>query len=237
MNCIFPPELTDLQLLAYLDDPDSNEGTARHLEQCPHCRERVKALASFQQGLKTRLYRSTCPSPLELGEYHLQMSSAAQRLAIAQHLRECPFCTQEIAELGMFLGEIGSRAGILEPVKILIAQLVGGAQTNPAPGLSALRGEIKGPLVFAADGIVITLDVQSGLNGHVSIQGQVAADDQDQWTGAVVRMQQADNLKWDASLDDMGAFGFEEVPPGSINLKITSPNGTEIQILNIDITI
>jgi len=85
--------------------------------------------------------------------------------------------------------------------------------------------------------MVITLDVQSSPNGQASIQGQVAAENQDQWTGAFVKLQQADMQEWTAVVDDLGAFSFEGVRPGSIQLKITSFNGVEVQIPNIDIIV
>jgi hypothetical protein len=161
-------------------------------------------------------------------------------LLLAQHVRECPHCERELAQLQDFLSELmpTPAGGLLGKAKVLIARLI---SSEAAPGFPraapALRGEAKGSLVFEADGVVITLDVQPGSHKQASIQGQVAADDQDQWTGAVVRLQQAGPPILTTSLDDLGAFAFEAVSPGSIELRITPPNGVEVQIPNIDIAI
>ena len=53
----------------------------------------------IEQALTAQLYRITCPSSEELGEYHLHMLPAEQTTAVAQHLRTCPHCTRELAEL------------------------------------------------------------------------------------------------------------------------------------------
>jgi hypothetical protein len=173
---------------------------------------------------------------MELGDYHLGLLPASQVLVVAQHVRECVLCRQEMIQLEEYLEELASQRGVPDPVRILIGRLVGG-QPGEILSAPALRGDMKGPLIFAADGIVITLDVQPAQNGRVSLQGQVAAEDQDPWTGALVRMSQADMPDLTGSLDDLGAFDFEDVRPGSIHLKITSSSGIEIQILNIDIVV
>lgn len=178
----------------------------------------------------------TCPTPAELGDYHLGLLPARQVLTVAQHIRECALCRQEIAQLEEFLTELAPERGLLEPVKILIGRIISG-QPGEFSSTPALRGETKGPLIFAADGIVVTLDVQPGSDRQASIQGQVAADDQDQWTGAVVKMSKLDMPDLTTSLDDLGSFGFNEVHPGTVDLRITSHNNIEVQILNIDIAV
>jgi hypothetical protein len=239
MNCISPPELEDRQLLAYLDG-DADQQTKSHLEHCEYCREKAKALGQFQDHLSSRLYRITCPSSLELGEYHLHMLPPSQMLLVAQHLRECPHCTREIGELTDFLSDsvptLGE--GLLGNVRVLIAQLVGaGTQPGSTHTFPVLRGEAKGPMLFEADGIVITLDIQSGPNRQVSILGQVAADDQDNWLDGVAKLQQTNLSDLTVTLDDLGAFRFDVAHPGSIKLTVTSPHNIEVQIPNIDINI
>ena len=103
--------------------------------------------------------------------------------------------------------------------------------------MPALRGERKGPIILEAEGVVITLDVEPGSDGQVSILGQVAADEQDQWTNASVELQQADRQPITTSLDDLGAFRFEIVRPGATQIMITSTEGVVIQSPNIDIAV
>jgi len=142
MNCISPPELEADQLLTYLDG-EADQGTISHLEDCEYCREKANSLARLQDRLSSRLYRITCPSSLELGEYHLRILPPSQMLIVAQHVRECPHCGRELAGLEAYLAEPAPPPGLLEPARVLIAQLVGGQS-----GFPVLRGEAKGPLVF-----------------------------------------------------------------------------------------
>jgi len=233
MNCISPPELSDRQLLEFLDGEAEPE-TTHHLGICQYCRNKADALAQLQNGLTTRLYRITCPSPLELGEYHLRILPSPQMLVIAQHVRECPHCEAEVAQLENFLKDLTAdvKPGLPEIVRVLVARLVDGAAPMPA-----LRGERKGPIILEAEGVVITLDVEPGSDGQVSILGQVAADEQDQWTNALIELQQADRQPVTTSLDDLGAFRFEAIRPGATQIMITSTEGVVIQSPDIDITV
>lgn len=238
MNCVLPPELDDKQLMSYLDAPTANQKTAQHLENCPYCRERAENLDRFQKHLSTRLHRATCPSPMELGEYHLRNLPASQRLVIAQHLRECPSCTREIIQLEEFLSEFTPPTSLLETAKVLMAKLVGGGnETGSFQAMPALRGQTRNLPIFEAEGIVISLDVESVPNGEISIQGQVAADDQDQWTGATVELKQRYLSPVRTMLDDLGAFTFETVDPGSTQITVISSEGVVIQTETVFISI
>jgi len=236
MNCISPPELSDRQLLEFLDGEAEPE-TTHHLGICQYCSNRADALARLQNGLTARLYRITCPSPLELGEYHLRILPSPQMLVIAQHVRACPHCEAEVAQLENFLQDLTmDMKPAPTPVRVLIARLLGGSGEGRAP-IPALRGEQKGPIILEAEGVVITLDVEPGSDGQGSMLGQVAADDQDQWTNASVELQQADLPPQTTSLDDLGAFRFETVRPGATRIMITSTEGVVIQSPDIDITV
>jgi hypothetical protein len=117
---------------------------------------------------------------------------------------------------------------------MLFARLIGG---TAAPALGALRGADNGPLLFEADGVVITLDIQPGSSGYVSILGQLAADDQDQWTGAEVELEQLESTKLMTTLDDLGAFRWDHVRPGISQITIKSLNHVVVRISNIDFTV
>ncbi len=149
-NCVSPPALDDQQLLAYLDG-EGNQSIGAHLEKCPSCRERAGEIARLQNKLTARLYRLTCPSPIELGDYQMGLLPSSQRMAIAQHLRECPHCMRELAQLRSYLSELAPppRTSILEGVRVLVARLTGeggraAGGTTLAPAYAGLRGGSPG---------------------------------------------------------------------------------------------
>jgi hypothetical protein len=239
-NCVTPPELEDQQLLAYLDDPEAHPETARHLEICSYCREKASALERYQKRLTSYLYRVTCPTPIELGEYHLRMLPASRMLIVRQHLSECPHCRREIDQLKEFMNTFpGMEGNPLQQAKWLVAQLVsarGGPGAASEPSF-ALRGAGEGPIVFETDGVVIMLDIQPAGEGDVNILGQVAADDQDRWTGALVELRQSQELQFSATLDDLGAFRFEGLVAGSKELRIIPKDGSLVVVSNFEVSV
>ena len=231
MKCVTSPALDDTQIISYVEG-EADDKTVAHIRKCKYCAERARQATLLQQRMRTRLYRSTCPSSMELGNYHLGLLPDPEKMVIAQHVRQCPHCRRETAELEKFLAEPDVQPDLWTATKVLFARLVDG---GAMPAFGALRGESKGPLTFEADGVVITLDVSPGSNSHMSILGQLAADDQDEWTGAKVELQQADSLLT-TSLDDLGAFRFEEIRPGAAKFIITSPASVVIETPEIDLT-
>jgi hypothetical protein len=235
MNCVFPPELDDGQLLAYLDG-ETDHGIATHLAQCPYCREKARQVSHWHQQLTTRLYRVTCPTSIELGDYHFGLVSTSQAVAIARHVSECPHCQREVAQLRDYLrGELAppSEVGPLERMKVLVARLVTGP--DRAPVSAGIRGEATGPITWEADGVLVVLDIQPAADGRAKILGQVAADDQDYWTGAQVELRQAGELQATVTVDDLGAFRCEAVSPGSAEILITPSRGSPILVPNVEI--
>jgi hypothetical protein len=165
------------------------------------------------------------------------MLPASQMLVITQHVRECPHCASELAELESFLGKqmTGSEDSFLGRAKVLIARLVGSGDLTFTPTPVALRGEGKGPITFAAEGIIIVLDIQPTIDGNANILGQVAADHQDDWTGAQVELRRDSLLQISTTVDDLGAFQCEGVIPGQQELRIFPKNGSVVVISNFEV--
>jgi hypothetical protein len=231
-QCVSPPELDDKQLLLYLDG-EANKEIISHLERCDYCRERAQSLARLQNRLTSRLYRITCPSSLELGKFHLRMLPASQMLLIRQHVQECPHCAQEIAQLEeFFLGDLAPMEdSLLDQARVVIARLVSGTPTS-----AALRGEAKGPITLEADGIVILLDIQPSREGKVKILGQVAADNQEQWTEAIVELHQGGELQFSTTIDDLGTFHVEGIIPGPKELHIIPKDRSLVVVSNFEVS-
>jgi hypothetical protein len=236
--------LEDRQLLMFLDG-ECPALVGAHLEQCPYCRERSRKLAGMQNYLTTQLYRLTCPTSIELGDYVLGMLPAKQSESMAVHVQDCPHCTQEVSQLKDYLGDLAlaPRANPLEQVKVLIARLIGEIGTSQgyggmafAPAYATLRGGPLETITLQADGILIVLEVQPSDTERVAIIGQLNADEQDGWTGAAVELYQAGALLSSVSIDDLGAFRFEGILPGSTEIKIIRVRGPVV-LANIEIVV
>lgn len=236
MKCISSPALDDTQILSFMEG-EADDTVVAHIQMCPFCSEKVRQWTRLQASLRGHLYRSSCPTPMELGDYQLGYLMAPQELSIAQHLRECPLCRREVATLEGFLNGPDRDSGVFETAKVLIAKLINASSEDGlARAAPALRGETKGPLTFEADGIVIVLDIQPAKEGTASIFGQVAADDQEQWTGALVELRQDSRLEFSAAVDDLGAFQLEILSPGSKELRIIPRNYSLIVISDFEVS-
>ncbi len=156
MKCITSPALDDIQIVSYIEG-EADDGVVAHIKECLFCRERANRWTLLQNGLREQLYRVTCPTPVELGDYHLGLLPAPQVLVIAQHVRECPLCRREVADLKNFLDDLAPEISLLGAARVLIARLISGNIGDSAPTVAALRGEAKGPITLEADGIVVEL--------------------------------------------------------------------------------
>ena len=79
MKCITSPALDDTQIISYVEGEADNV-TVAHIKKCSYCAERASQLTLFQNRLRARLYRSTCPSSMELGDFHLRLLPESQPL-------------------------------------------------------------------------------------------------------------------------------------------------------------
>ena len=132
MTCMSPPELDDGILLTYLDG-EADQKVAAHLEQCPHCRERAQRLGRLQERMGAEMYRIACPTPLELGEYHLGVLAGTQANVVARHLDDCPHCSREVSQLKTYLGDLSAdlEFSLAERIRVLVAKLVRPGTNGP----------------------------------------------------------------------------------------------------------
>jgi hypothetical protein len=103
---------------------------------------------------------------------------------------------------------------------------------NSAAG--AVRGENRS-LTLQVDAAVITFTIQPTTKGLITLLGQVAAEEQDLWTGATVTLQQAGIPIQVTTVNDLGAFNFETLQPGESEITITSLHETIIKIPVVDL--
>ena len=242
MACISPPELDDTALLAYIDG-EADPQVVAHLEQCPHCREKARVLARVQDRLTAQLYRLMCPSPLELGEYHLGLLPRDQAAALARHLAECPHCTREAAQLKDYLEQLKPDLAIgpLERVKVLVARSISGApsgglvgQPALAPAYAGVRGDQEGPLIYQADDVQIAIAVHEDIDqpGRHAILGLVTG--LHDFSELQVHLWQAAQRVATVPVDEQGNFVIPNLAPASYELMLSGP-AIEVHIQDLKV--
>lgn len=242
MACIAPPELPDIALLAYLGG-DADHQVAAHVERCPHCRERARRLSRLEDRLMAQLYRATCPSSMELGEYHLGMLSGERAAAVARHLDECVHCTREVVQLQAYLGEVGPTLELsvleqaAERVKVLVARLVegrGGMQPLLTPALAGVRGEEAGPYMYQAGDAELAIEIQDDAEhpDRRTILGLLTGVTDLQ--AFEVHVWQADQFLTTVSIDELGNFIISGLAPATYELIVSGPE-VEIHIQDLEV--
>ncbi len=223
-------------------DDETDFQDAAHPEQFPHPREVARRLAYLQSNLSTQLYRVTCPSSFELGEYHLNVLPQNQAADVARHLAKCPHCTREVAQLNDYLAEFSSTLKLtrLERVKVLVAHMVGRIpagntrlQPIQTPACMAVRGKDDGPSIYAADDVQVAVEVQDDAErpGRKVILGLVIGAESDDLKAHLWRVEQPVAI---VTVDELGNFCFSNLPRGNYELILSGPQ-VEIHIQKLEI--
>ncbi len=242
MACVSPPELDGKALLTYIDD-EADYHVAAHMRRCSHCREKAQRLARLQDRLTNQLYRLTCPSSTELGEYQLGVLLHGHAATVARHLSECPHCSREIVLLQNYLGELTSdlEIGPLERIRVLVTQLVFGGQETGwprapilTPGYTSLRGEEQGPYLYQADDVQIAVEVQDDAEqqGHKVLLGLIVGVDSHELKARLWQAKQ--RIAATAPVDNLGNFIIPSLAPGSYDLIFSGPE-VEVHIQGLEI--
>jgi len=190
-----------------------------------------------EQLLAAHLYRITCPSPDELGEYHLKLLPGVRAAAVAQHLSLCDRCCLEVAQLQSFMADLAPdlEYSLRERVQIWIARLLprgleGGLAAAPA---LAFRGQEDGPLTYEAGDVQLHLDIQDdpANPGHKTVIGLVIGELD---TAVSVQLWQDGQQLQETILDEWGNFSLDGIIPGIFDL-ILSSGSAEIHVPHLTI--
>lgn len=225
------PHITDAELLAYLDG-DAEEEVVEEIEGSTLYRERLDRLKEQEKRLRALLFRGTCPEAHELGQFEMNMLDAERAALVAQHVETCPRCAMELEELRGFLKDVAPdlEYSFLERVRLLIARLapdlgdLGGGR-QPAPLLAGVRGVDNGPLIYEADGVQVSLEVQddAGGAGRKSVLGLVMGAEATGWQATLWQEEgPLAELVQTQEIDDLGNFMFESLLPGNYSLTLRS---------------
>jgi hypothetical protein len=227
MECSSPPPLTDDQLSAALDHAATPD-VIDHLAGCASCAARLQAAQQAEQSLRSALYRWDCPPPQALAEYHLGMPSAEEQRAILRHLETCVRCSEEMAELVLFMRDEAPVAAPAAPSPMPSPPARGWslARLLPRAPALALRGGAGAPLMFETDGgVTIFLEIEPAAGEQTELRGQLVADDQDAWIGALAELRQSGVLRATAAIDDLGTFRVAALPTQPTELRISRADG------------
>lgn len=210
MNCTAPPALTEIELAMYLAG-DAEPAVSQHLVACPACRTQATALAQQEQGLINQLYRSNCPTPAELRDYHLQLSNRADSSNVGLHLARCPHCTRELFDLVTFMDPAPATAPttLAAQVRLLVASLV-----DLGGGVSALlgaRGDEPTLQLYQVGDVQIGLEIVADpSSGRQQLNGMITGDD---LANLLVHLWRGDQLLATAAVDPLlGDFHFTNLP-------------------------
>jgi hypothetical protein len=237
MVCSFPPPLTDDQLSAAMDG-EADASVTDHIAACASCASQLDQARAIERVFHTQLYRQDCPPSQQLGNYHLGLLSQTEDRATVRHVEQCTHCAAELEELRTFLSVSDVQPARVEAVEAhssrprlreIIARVL-----PPTPTL-ALRGAATGPLMAEANGTTVILDMQSGTASLTNVLGQIVAEDQDQWTGALVELRLGGALQATTEVDDLGSFRVDGVPEGMAELRVTASNNEAVVLPDIKV--
>ena len=228
-SCINPEAIQDWELNAYADG-EAPSHVAEHLERCPACRAKLRERVAFERRLRACLYRFDCPSPDLLRDYHWGYLSADEHRRIETHLDACPHCATELANLAEFVtveqdqpsSTLLARARqAAEQVRLVVAQLI-------SPGLSpvpALRGKTREVLLFDAEGVALSVNLEQEDTGAYTLFGQILSSEPIVPPGGYARLtaSQGSAHRVRALLDANGGFALSDLRPGTYQLTVFLP--------------
>lgn len=184
-------------------------------------------MENIEKRLAAQLYRVTCPTTTELGEFHLHLMAGSQADTIRQHLRSCPHCQAELTQLQTYLTDLTPDVehSLSERIQIWIARLIpagtmGGGTPQPA---LALRGQDNGPLMYEAGDAQLTLEVQDDpeKTGFRTILGLLIGVETAEATAHL--WQEAQKVA-QVPVDEFGNFAFAGLSPGAYELIVSGPD-------------
>lgn len=175
--------------------------------------------------LHRRLYRVDCPPPQQLGEWNLQLLAPDAALGVAQHVRDCDMCQQELDLWRIYVRQpIGAPHGIAQTLRRVVARLV---PPVASPAFGGLRGNsnVRSVQVYEVDEVSVTVGHGQTPNDIIGLvlATEYAPED---LVGQPVRLRAADGQTQITALDDIGNFNFDRVAPGRAILEIDLPTST-----------
>jgi len=238
MHTMNHKELTDCQLLAYLD---GEADVAALIEQQPEQQTRVKEWADLQNCLRARLRPLKRPSSIELGEYQMGLLPAEKVAEVEQYLADFPYARCELDLLDAFLDEPdfpkpapvapAPALGIMSTLRILVAKLTQAGQGGL--GLAPMGVRDGGSLqldthrleegVYEVDDILVSINVEEDESqpGCRALFGYVDAETP--LSEALLWRSNQPEMRAKVSVDEDGDFLISGLERGRYELILVGP--------------
>ena len=218
-------------LSAFLENPHDAR-VAAHLSRCPHCTAQVAAYRQTLALLKTQLYRQACPAAETLVLYQLNLTTPAERLVIAAHVRDCLYCQRELDELA----RSDATPSLFERLRQGIGILIAGPVSTFHQKATSLRGEAPPLLRFRVKDLEIHLSQQSGHSlGQRTLLGRLTslAAITPPEPGTEIWLWRSD-FACATVVEVDGMFTFEDIEPGRYSLGLEW-QGTAVSVPEVEI--
>ena len=106
MDCLHSMAPSDEEFLRHVLDGEPLAGNAEeHLKDCSICQRRLARYEHAEEYLIAKLYRSECPSAMQLNLYCASMLAADEAERVARHIGYCPLCLNEVKGIQDILAE------------------------------------------------------------------------------------------------------------------------------------
>jgi hypothetical protein len=244
MDCLNSIAPTDEDLISLaLDEETLPEEANNHLQQCETCQQRLARYKQVNAYLLSHLYRSQCPSGEELSLYCADLLSADERVRIANHVQDCPLCTNEVTETRKFLRTLDielpvsswSPRALLRPI---FASRV--MHTQPQFAVRGNNSETAWPRQYKAESVDLSLHLSLTSSGEHMLLGILTSIDPAESVDAlegvpaelyIAPWPLATNGDKPTALpilrtqvDDLGHLVFKPVPAGEYVMVIYLPD-------------
>lgn len=175
--------------------------------------------------LRQQLYRFDCPTMDILRDYYWKHLPAGEQRRVEQHVKDCPHCEGELAELTRLMSLDNNAVSeptpsLRERLQIVVAQLL----TPQAGLLPALRGTAHETKLFdAGEGWLVSINTELAADDSRTLLGQLLSPAPLPLADARVRLRAAepDARQHEAPLDTNGTFVLANLPAGEYQLRLT----------------
>ena len=247
----------ELMSVAYDDDILSTDQRT-HLEQCTICQQQLAMYTTTNELLSSKLYRTLCPSAVNLNYYCLGVVSEEERMQIANHLLDCPSCADEVAEIRRTQASVelyppGAWSPVAALRRIFATLVVQQAQ----PVTRAMTPGKGWPRQYRAETLDLSLHISRASNGEILLLGIITSADPnepvDAFEGEKVGLylasedainrvptdggEKAEDIlsRFTTEVDDVGNIVLEDIQPGNYVMVLHLPDREVIiEGLNID---